>query len=307
MTLASVRGGKITAPLRVLLYGVEGVGKSTFAAGAPAPIFLGPEDGTHHLDVQRFPPPESWEEVVEAVRVLTSDPHDFRSLVIDTVDWLEPLVWQQVCDGANVESIEDFGYGKGYVKALDTWRVLLAALERLRAARKLHVVLLAHSQIKTFKNPEGEDFDRYTMKLHDKAGGLLKEWSDCVLFANHEEFAQKDSKTKRVRGISTGVRLIYTQRHAAYDAKNRYDLPESLPLAWEDFAAAVEKREPSDPAKLRVAIEEKIKLLTTPLAKEAANALGRAGVDAVKLAHLHNWCIAKVDWNNVQGTREVQS
>jgi len=293
MTLAAVRGGKIAAPVRVFLFGVEGVGKSTFAAGAPSPIFLGPEDGTHHLDVKRFPPPATWAEVFEALAVLEHEAHDFKTLAIDTVDWIEPLVWRAVCEAGGWASIEDAGYGKGYVKALDEWRRMLSALERLRATKRMHVVLLGHSQVKLYKNPEGDDFDRYALKLHDKAGGLLKEWSDVVLFANYETFAAKDQKTKRVRGVSSGARLIYTNRTAAYDAKNRYNLPDSLPLSWADFFEAVERRETAPATDLRAAIEQKIGELHGDVAKKAMEALARAGADAEKLAQLNSWVNAQ--------------
>lgn len=294
MALKAITKGRQRAPMRVLLYGVEGVGKSTFGSASPDPVFLGPEDGTGRLEVARFPVPETWADVMEAIQTLTVDTHEYRTLVIDTLDWLEPLLWRHVCEVAGEATIESFGYGKGYQVALDGWRVLLAAIERLRAARGMAIVLLAHCQIRPFKNPEGDDYDRYELKLNAKAGGLLKEWVDAVLFANHETFAQKDAKTKRVRGLSTGARLIYTQRTGAYDAKNRDGLPESLPLSWEDFWAAVEAGQPTSSANLREEIERKAAELGGEHADKARAALGRAGNDGAKLAQLNNWLNAKL-------------
>src|SRR3990172_4996521 len=180
MTLTALVKGKQPHPIRALLYGVEGVGKSTFAADAPTPIFLGAEDGTAELDIARFPTPESWSEVLGAVQTLTAEAHN--------------------CKRDVKENIEDYGYGKGYVAALDEWRLFFAAMERLRRVKPMHVLLLAHSWIKPFKNPTGDDFDRYELKLHAKAGGLAKEWTDCVLFAEHERLVAKNDKTKRGRG-----------------------------------------------------------------------------------------------------------
>lgn len=293
MRLDSLVRGKQARPIRTLLYGVEGIGKSTFGANAPAPIFLGAEDGTAHLDVTRFPMPRSWTESLEAVRVLYRDPHEFQTLVVDTVDWLEPMIWEHICTRDGVANIEAYGFGKGYVAALDEWRTFLSALERMREERGMHVVLLAHSWIKPFKNPEGNDFDRYELKLHAKAGGLLKEWSDVVLFANYETFAAKDATTKRVKGVSTDKRLIYTSRKAAYDAKNRYDLPESMALDWTEFWEAVQAHRPADPKALDKAIRENAEKLDPETKAKVIDAIGRANGDAVKLAQLNTYTNAK--------------
>ena len=180
MSLVGVVQGRVQKPIRALVWGVEGIGKSTFGSNAPSPIFLGAEDGTTELDVARFPEPTSWQDVFDAVTELTTAEHAYRTLVLDTLDWLEPLNWEHVCAkgdgrGKRIASIEDFGYGKGYAAALDEWRRLLSAIERLRNTRHMNVVLLAHGWIKPFKNPDGPDYDRHELKLHPKAGGLLKE------------------------------------------------------------------------------------------------------------------------------------
>lgn len=287
MTLGAIAKGKRQEPISVLLYGVEGIGKSTFGADAPRPIFIDGERGTDELDVARFPTPETWQDVRDAIRTLTADAHEFETLVIDTLDWLEPLLWRFICQRDGKKDVEDYGYGKGYVAALDEWRIFLAALERLRQAKRMHVVLLAHSWIKPFKNPEGDDFDRYEMKLHAKAAGLLKEWPKAVLFANYETIAAKDTKTKRVRGVSTGARFVYTQRTAAYDAKNRYGLPESLPLSWASFYEAAVAG--LDPAALKAKAAEAAKALPADAQEKVAAALARAGDDTGKLSQLINW------------------
>lgn len=300
MSLDRLIRGRIESPLKVLLYGQEGVGKSTFGASAPNPIILGAEQGTEQLDVTRFPAPQSWQDVLDAVRVLTLEQHDFRTLVIDTVDWVEPILWAHMIkrDGPKfkegLSSIEDYGYGKGYNAALDDWRILLAGLERLRQTKGMHVVLLAHSWIKTFKNPEGEDYDRYELKIHNKAGGLLKEWVDDVLFARFEEVALKDAKTKRVRGVSTGARVIRVERTAAYDAKNRHSLPDPLPLSWAEYEAAVRAGRVADPAAMREEIQRKAKELGGEIEKATAELLTKAGDDAQKLAILNNRLNAKL-------------
>ena len=302
MTLANVEKGKIQMPPRVLIWGTDGVGKSTFAAHAPAPIFLAAEEGTANLDVARLPRPETWQDVLDAVRMLTTDPHDYSTFCLDTVDAIEPMCWRVVCEKATkrsttgpIEEIEQMGYGRGYVAALDEWRVLLAALEQLWTKRKMGIILVGHSIIKPFKNPEGDDYDRFTLTLHDKAAGLIRSWTDCNLFARVETFANKDQRTKRVRGISSGARILQTQRTAAFDAKNRYDLPETLPLDYQAFADAVAAHQTASPAALIAAIETSLTTLAdeTLTPKVRASITAAAG-NAATLAQIHNKLAAMV-------------
>jgi AAA domain-containing protein len=292
MTVSNVIKGKVEVPDRILIYGVEGIGKSTFAASAPSPIFIEPEsDGTARLDTQRFPRPESWRDVLDAVESLTVDAHGFQTLVIDTLDAAEGLLWRHICERDRKASIEDYGYGKGYVAALDEWRAFLAVLEQLRRVKKMGIVLVAHSWIKTFKNPEGEDFDRYEMKLHNKAAGLLREWCDAVLFAHYETYSVKasDEKGVKAKGVSTGARVIHTQRSAAWDAKNRYSLPEMLPLNFDDYAGACRAHRPSDPDALRVSIAEKLEAIgDAELSAKVQAMIDKAKGDAAELAKVDN-------------------
>jgi hypothetical protein len=294
MSLSAVVRGKQQKPVRVCLYGVEGIGKSTFGSHAPEPIFLGAEEGTSQLDVARLPQPESWTDVLDGIRVLTTDEHPYKTLVVDTLDWAEPLLWDHICKANGQKNIEAFGYGKGYEVALVEWRSFLAALERMRAAKSMHVIFLAHAQIKPFKNPEGEDYDRYQMKLHHKAGAMLREWCDDVLFAKHETFASKDTATKRVRGVSTGARLVFTTQTAAFDAKNRHSLPESMPLSWADYWEAVQSGKPAEFDNLVSEIKRKAGELGGDIEKKVLDGISRAGSDVVRLSQLNTWCNGKL-------------
>lgn len=288
MTLQAVTRGVRRRPFRELIHGVDKVGKTTWAAGAPSPIFLCAEDGSDNLDVARFPTPESFEDCRDAVRTLTDDPGGYETLVIDSADWMESLVYRAVCEEAKVKSIEDVGggYGKGYVAAVDKWRAFLADLERLQTTRGTHIILIVHSHIKPFKNPEGEPFDRYTLKMYDKSAALLREWCQGVYFANYETFAVTE-KSKRVRGVSTGARLLYTQRTAAYDAGNRYNLPESIPLDWASFVAAVEAGQSAPPTALLEEILRKAEELGGDTGAKAADA-ARNNPDPIYLARVND-------------------
>ena len=286
MSLANVTRGILVEPLYVILYGVEGVGKSTFAAGAPAPIFLSTEGGTGHLDVARFPEVTTFADAMDAIRFLAHDAHDFRTLVIDTIDHLEPLVHAHVLTGTKWKSLAEYGggYGKGNEAALDVWRIFLKAVSDLRRSRKMHVVFLGHSTIRTFKNPMGGDFDRYVAKMNERAAGLVKESVGYVLFARYESFAKTDDD-KRTRGFSDGTRILHTQWSASFDAKNRGDLPAELPLSWADFEAATLAGAPKAEAKLRADIAALLPAIPDEkraLVKQAAD----AATDRSKLAQI---------------------
>lgn len=286
MTLNALVRGKQDHPLRVVLFGVAGIGKSTFAASAPAPVFIGTEDGTANLDVTRFPAPESWQDIIDAIRTLERDEHEFKTLVIDTLDWAEPMLWAHICTRDSKKNLEAYGYGKGANAALDEWRIFVAALERLSKTKSMHVILVAHSFKKTFKNPAGDDFDRYEMKLQEKAAGLFKEWPDCLLFAQHETLTSKDERS-RVRGVETGARLVHTEYRAAFDAKNRYGLPESMPLSWDEFYAAVRNATPPSHEALVSEIRRKARLVGGDAEKKTLEHL-KKNPDPAKLAEINN-------------------
>lgn len=289
MKLESLVTGRITQPTRVLLYGTEGIGKSTFGASAPKPIFICAENGTAQLDVARFPPPNDFLDVLDALKTLATEKHDFETLVIDTLDWLEPLIFDFVCKRDGKANIEAYGFQKGQkVVALDEWRKVIRAIEAVLKAKPMHVILLAHSICKTFKNPTGEDFDRYEMAVEPKAAGLTKHWVDAVLFTSYETFAKKDTETKRVRGVDTGSRLVYTERRAAFDAKNRYSLPPEMPLSWEDYWAGVQAHAVASPEALRSEILRKAADLGPELLKVITETVEKAGANPQALAQINN-------------------
>jgi hypothetical protein len=298
MTLASITRGVVDRPPRILIYGMEGIGKSSFAAGAPSTAFIPVEEGLDQIDAFKFPKPETWDDVLEAIDVLTFGQHDHKFLAVDTLDALEALCWAHVvarAKSAKIKSIEDFGYGKGFTAALEEWRVFMARLERLWKTRNMGIILIAHSWIKTFKNPEDEDYDRYQMKLHDKAAGALRDWCDATLFTRYETFVNTDEKTKRSRGVSTGARVIHTQRTAAWDAKNRYDLPETLPLEWQAFADAVAAHKPLDAATLKARIAKMLEAVTDDeLRAKVIKAIEAAGDDAARLAKVSDNLSARI-------------
>lgn len=254
MTLDTIKTGPESQPDRILIVGTEGVGKTTFAAEAESTVFICAEDGIPKSlrHIKRFPEPKTFNDVIDAIRTLINEDHSFKTLAIDTLDWLEPIIWRDLCAKNSWENIESPGYGKGYVTAGDEWRRLLAALDVLRKRKGTEIILLAHASIKTFQNPAGDDYSRYECKLHKIAAALVKEWTDTNLFAIHEEFAKTDTRGKVTKkGHSTGRRVIHTERTAAWDAKNRWNLPPELALNYADYAEARLKGEAADPEELR--------------------------------------------------------
>lgn len=246
MSLQNLVAGRQQRPLRVVIYGVDGIGKSSFAAAAPAPIFISAEDGTAHLDVVRFPPPEGWEDILDAIGVLYTQEHPYQTLVLDSADWAEQIARDAVCTEQRVPSIESIPYGKGWVFAQEKFMGLLRGLDALYA-KGMHILIVAHAQIKPFNDPENEPYDRYSLKLDKRTDPLLREWADYVLFANWDTTVsvRTDRQGKPVpgpegkpRAKSFGKRLLFSQRSAAFDAKRRFEIPDRMELDWGLFWSA---------------------------------------------------------------------
>jgi hypothetical protein len=166
ISLESLQRGRSTRAPKIIVYGGPKVGKSTFAAGAPSPVFIQTEEGLDGLDVVRFPMAKAFDEVLGAISTLATEEHEFNTVVLDSLDWTEPLVWQKVAEAAEVSSIEEVGggYGKGYVEALKLWRELLDGLDYLRNERDMGVIIIAHDEIRRMDPPDGEPFDYAALK-----------------------------------------------------------------------------------------------------------------------------------------------
>jgi hypothetical protein len=291
--LTDIKAGRLSLPRRVLAYGVEGVGKSTFAAGAPKPVFLCPENGTGHLNIQRLPTPETWDEALEILGLLEGE-SPFETVVIDPVNWLELLCWARVTGGpgarpdeSTAESIQKHGggFGKGFEAATGHWRNLVSLLERIWKGGK-HIVLLGHCSVKAFNDPTGVSYDRYELQMNVKAAGLLKQWSDDVLFMRHEVL-RKPENGKTV-AVATGARVMHTQWDRAWDAKTRAALPEELPLSWSEYWSAVvagQDRGSSVKEEIASLIEQ---IADVEVTKKATKAVADAKDNAERLAEIAN-------------------
>ncbi|WP_310533170.1 ATP-binding protein [Novosphingobium sp.] len=249
ISLASLNRLSAPKPPRIVIYGPHGIGKNTFAGSAPNPVLINIEDGhPSGMVIDAFPKAEIFKDIMDAMEALYSEDHDFETLIIDSLDWLEPLVWAETIRRNNEanpskpwQSIEDAGYGKGYVATLDVWRDYLEAINALRNDKGMAIIQTAHAEVKRFDSPETEPFDRYQIKLDKRASALIQEHADMVLFANFKTSVTKtDVGMKKVaRGVGAGTRALYTEERPAFLAKNRHNLPPELPLSWQALSDAV--------------------------------------------------------------------
>lgn len=230
--LMNINSGKILAAQKVVIYGPEGIGKSSFAAQFPGALFIDTEGSTKKLDVRRFDKPSSWQMLLEQVKYVKYNPSLCQTLVIDTADWAETLCAEHICAKYKVESLASIGYGNGYVYLKDEFGRLLNMLEEI-IDLGINVVITAHAQINKFEQPdEMGAYDRWEMKLSKKVAPLVKEWADMVLFANYKTYVSKtENKTVKATG---GARVMYSTHHTCWDAKNRDGLRDEMPL---DFAS----------------------------------------------------------------------
>jgi hypothetical protein len=238
--------GKQQRPQRVVIYGVESVGKTTFASKFPNPLFLDIEGGSNHLNVDRVAV-SSWKELGQCITEAAAT--DYETIVIDSADWAERLAVEDLLATSKKQSVEDFGFGKGWVMAAEKVSRFLTALDSLIDAGK-HVVVLAHSKVQRTEPPDIlAAYDRYELKLSKQSSPLVKEWADELWFFRFKTKAVSQENGK-AKGIGGKERIILTTHSAAYDAKTRSGLAEELPMEWESVAHVFGKPAPktSEPA-----------------------------------------------------------
>lgn len=256
ITLDSIRKGKAQpGPLRMVLAGSPGIGKTTFACRFPAPVVIQTEDGLEPLihtgtlseDVGRFEKATTYGEVMEAIEALTDGEHQYRTLVLDSLDWLEPLIWDQTCKYNNWASIETPGYGKGYIETDKFWGYFLDAINTLRDKRNMHIVLIAHTEIKKYESPDEPTYDRYQVALHKRAHALFTEWADIQAIAKPKNLIRTTTEgsgkmaKESSKALATTERILIFSDQPSAVAKNRYSLPPTMPLDYPTFAAAINR------------------------------------------------------------------
>lgn len=268
--------GKQARPRRILLYGQHGVGKSTWASEAPSPLFLNIEDGLNDIDCTRTEHLKTYGDVVSAI-TWAAGQAAYRTIVVDTIDWLERLIFTEVAGQANKANVAEIGFGKGYVEAVRKWDFLLGALEAARYSGK-GIILLGHSRVVRFENPETSAYDRYELDMHKSSNGLIQEWCDEVLFASFRVFTRTEDQgfgKERTLAMGGKERYIRTNESAAAVAKNRLRLPDELPMTWAAYAQYLPRR--SDPAPERAPAP--VAAPIPPELSDLADRFGGAGAD----------------------------
>ena len=233
--------GFIPSGQKVIIYGPEGIGKTTLASQFPNPVFIDTEGSTKNYDVARFPAPTSWEMLKQEAEYSLTHPGEVGTLVIDTADWAEKLCNQAVCARSDKNGIEDFGYGKGYTYAAEEFGRLLDILNRVVAAG-IHVVITAHAQLRKVEQPdEMTAYDRWELKCSKQLSPMLKEWADMVLFCNYKTIiVQNENGKGKAQG---GRRVMYTTHHTCWDAKNRFNMQDELDMDYRLISFAFEQRQ----------------------------------------------------------------
>lgn len=233
ITLASLRTSDTIEPPRIVLYGVNGIGKTTFAAGAPSPVLIPTEDGLGKIKgLTYFPKATSYNDVLEMLQALITTEHTFKTVIIDSFDWLEKLIFEHVARLEGKNHISDIGYNKGYESAQRFWYEVIRLLDRLRNEKSMAVILIGHVLVKQFNAPDTENYDRYRFDIHDKGASVLRDWCDVILFANYKTYIKSQDagfNKKEHKGVGSAERVLYTEERPAFWAKNRYGLPFEIP------------------------------------------------------------------------------
>lgn len=235
INLGSIRKGKNLRPPRIFLYATHGIGKSTFASKSDSPIFICAEDGLDALDVASFPIAQSSADVTEMIGTLYTEDHDYKTVVVDTVDWLENILISELEVEHDAKAL---AYGRASIFLAEKWLTLLDGFNALRNDKGMTIIMLGHSEIKRFDSPEVDSYDRYQPKMTARSSSLIQEWADCVFFANYKTNVKKEDlgfNKERSRAIGNGERLIYTTEKPSHVAKNRYGLTDSFKLDFDVF------------------------------------------------------------------------
>ena len=236
--LSSISKTKRLEAPKILLAGEPKIGKSTFASSAPGAIGILTEDGMAGIDSQAFPLASTLDDVYSAITTLLKEPHDFQTVFLDSLDWLEPLMNAHVCKANNWKDIETPGFGKGYVAAAAEWRNVLDGLEALRRERQMGIILICHVKVQRIDSPTVEGYDAYVLKMHNRASALVEEWADIVGFASHRiKTKQVDAGfgNKETKALKSTERVLHLEPHPAYPSGSRFGLRD-CPLEWSAFA-----------------------------------------------------------------------
>lgn len=230
-SLGSIVPTRQNTPIKAVIYGVEGIGKTTCASCFPKPILLRTEDGASAVDMQMFGNIlTNLQQFDEALNALFGE-HDFKTLVIDSLDWFEPIIWRYLCEKSKKDSIESFGYGRGYIEAEAVWRKVVAKLDTLSRRKGMNIVWCAHSSVSKFDPPDSDPYMRYGLKIHERAACVIREWADLVVFLNYRVNVRGTFDVgSKAKAVGDGDRMAYTAERPAYFAKHRRPMSDIIEI-----------------------------------------------------------------------------
>lgn len=243
ISLESISSGKKLAAPKVLIYGVDGIGKSTFGAEAPDSIFIPTENRLGHINCNSFPLCKTWQELIDTIAVLCREDHSYKWVVVDSLDWAERLAHKKICEEHGETSIQsnrqgsDLSFGRGYKLANQVMTELRVALDWLNIEKNIGIILTCHAEIENFGNPQGDSYDHFVPNVHKHVRETFQHWADCIFFANYKTLVREEGQgfNKKNKAVGEGERLMFTEERPSFKAKNSYNLPPVMPLSFAEF------------------------------------------------------------------------
>lgn len=243
MSLSSIQTGITPRPFRLIIHGMEKIGKSTFAASSPEPIFIQTEDGLDQIDVPKFPLCETFDAVLVNLRALLNEHHEYQTLVLDSVDWLEKLIVSKILLDTAKSTLSEVGsHGAGYLLIESHFKQVMTLLNLLRNKKEMNIILVAHTKMEKVEDPGGTSYDQFAPRLDKRVNGIIKEWSDVIGFATHkirrEELKEgfgKRTVAKTIKEKDGNDRVFILKSSPTVVAGSRYSLPSEMPLDGESF------------------------------------------------------------------------
>ena len=306
----TTKKGNPNKPVRIMIFGAEGSGKSTFGAKSDKPVFISPEGGVDHLltkdnePVDEFPNINTWDAVRKSVQDLIKEPHEFKTLIIDSADWLETLCHAKIIGQSGKSIITcNGGYGAGYRQAQTLHKELIDDLNMLRDKRNMNIIVTAHAHVRAVKDPAIlEDYDAFEPKCHEFVSSLWREWVDALLFVRFRTFVKSSDDTIKARAMGDGTRVVYTVKQPAFQAKNRFGLPPEMNFTekyWDDLSKYVVKAPEETFAQLQVECET----LLMQISDETLLANAKNFLNDVKLGDIEKMKTARKRLRQIVGEK----